>query len=324
LGIAPGESAAGLGQVLSAYARLGLPRDERAIRTRAIVGRLWSLRCGAYAEPCWGYHFDVETRFFFYPSTSPNTIATAFVGLALLDAHEALGDPALLELATGAGDFFIRHVPQTEADGGAFFGYLPGDRTPIHNANLLAAALLAGLGDRTGRRDFLDSARTAVDYAIAHQREDGSWPYAESPRGRWVDGFHTGYVLDSLLRCLGPVGGLRLRSSYERGLAFYSERLFGEDGTPKYLADSVYPIDSQCVAQGIRTFSSASALDRSWLERAWLVYDFAMARMAGADGTFIFQRRRLWANRAAHVRWVEAPMLDALAHLWVAARGERR
>ena len=50
-----------------------------------------------------------------------------------------------LELAIGAGDFFLRHVPQTDAEPGAYFGYLPGDDTPIHNANMLVAALLARL-----------------------------------------------------------------------------------------------------------------------------------------------------------------------------------
>jgi hypothetical protein len=29
----------------------------------------------------------------------------------------------------------------------------------------------------------------------------------------------------------------------------------------------------------------------------------------------VFQRRRLWTNRIPHVRWVQAPMLDALARL---------
>jgi hypothetical protein len=326
LGIAPGESAAALAQVLSAQLRRGLPADRLAARAAPLVRRLEALRLGG-PEPAWGYHFDVQTRFFFYPRGTPNTIATAFVGLALLDAHQALGEEALLELAVGAGEFFLRRVPQTEAAGGAYFGYLPDDRTPIHNSSLLAAALLAGAGERAGRRDFLDAAGAAVGYAIAHQRDDGSWPYAETPNGRWIDGFHSGYVLDSLLRCAGPLGDPRLHASYQRGLDFYSEHLFRADGAAKYLADSLYPIDSQCVAQGIRTFSLASALDRRWLEPAWRVEGFALARMARPDGAFVFQRRRLWANRAPHVRWVEAPMLEALAQLRAATgagRGERR
>ena len=322
LGIPPDEDAAALGQVLSAYVRLS-PNGASAARIEPLVARLQRLASRAFPEPCWGYHFDVETRFFFYPRRSPNTIATAFVALALLDAHAATGDPTLLELAAGAGEFFIRRVPQTEAEPGAYFGYLPGDRTPIHNANALVASLLAGLGERTGRDDFSSAAAAALTYTLARQRSDGSWPYAEARGGRFVDGFHTGYVLDSLHRCLAA-GDRRAGPAYERGLAFYSERLFLEDGTPKYFADSVYPIDCQCAAQGIRSFSLASRQAPAWLRRAWRVYDFAMRWMRRADGAFIFQRRRLWANRVAHVRWAQAPMLEALAHLSAASRGADR
>ena len=71
--------------------------------------RLEALRCPAYPEPCWGYHFDVETRFFFYSAETPNTIATAFAGLALLDAHERLGaEPRARAGRSGAGEFFLQ------------------------------------------------------------------------------------------------------------------------------------------------------------------------------------------------------------------------
>ena len=48
---------------------------------------------------------------------------------------------------------------------------------------------------------------------------------------------------------------------------------------------------------------------------AWTIYDFAMRHMRLPDGSFLFQRRRYWTNRAAHVRWGAAPMLLALTHL---------
>ena len=35
------------------------------------IDRLLELRVPGFAEPCWGYHFDVETRFFYYPRTHP-------------------------------------------------------------------------------------------------------------------------------------------------------------------------------------------------------------------------------------------------------------
>ena len=143
LGIRPAHSAAALAQVVSAYARYRfLPTEEAPSKLADAISELEGLRSTEFAEPCWGYHFDVQTRVFFYPKAAPNTIATSFAGLALLDAFETTQERRLLELAEGAGDFFMRHIPPTEAEHGAYFGYLARDRTPIHNANLLVCALL--------------------------------------------------------------------------------------------------------------------------------------------------------------------------------------
>ena len=93
LGIPDGLSAATLAHVISAYARNGfLDAQEAHAKLRRCIDSLAALRCTAFPEPCWGYHFDVQTRVFFYPRTSPNTIATAFAGLGLLDAYELAGD----------------------------------------------------------------------------------------------------------------------------------------------------------------------------------------------------------------------------------------
>ena len=108
LGVADGLSAATLAHVISAYARNGfLDEDEARSKLCECTRRLAALRCSTFVEPCWGYHFDVQTRVFFYPRTTPNTIATAFAGLALLDAHELAAAPDALEMAIGAGEFFL-------------------------------------------------------------------------------------------------------------------------------------------------------------------------------------------------------------------------
>src|SRR3954453_10069666 len=87
LGVRAAESAAALAQIVSAYA-IGsfVPEYERGDKLAELVRRLEARRCDGFAQPCWGYHFDVQTRVFFYPKGSPNTIATAFAALALLDA----------------------------------------------------------------------------------------------------------------------------------------------------------------------------------------------------------------------------------------------
>jgi hypothetical protein len=316
LGIPPGQNAVSLAWAISAYVAAG-PFFGAALtreRVQDAVAALERLRSSAHPEPCWGYHFDFQSRVFFYPSSSPNTIATSFAGFALLDAHRLTGDWRLLELAHGAGEFFLHHVPLTADPPGAFFGYLAGDRAPIHNSNLLACALLARLHELTGDRRMAEAARRGLRWSLSRQRPDGSWPYGERANLAWVDGFHTGYVLEALLRCHWT-GLDDLEAPLRRGLDFYRERLLLPDGTPRYYAHDTYPLDAWSAAQAIQTFALAAELDPSLLDAALASFDFCWRQMRRADGLFLFQRRRLWRNPALHVRGVVAPMMLALAHL---------
>lgn len=313
IGVPPGRNAAAVADVLAAYSRRAgdwLPEDERRARAGRAVDWLEELRSPGYDEPCWGYHFDVQTAVLRYPRASPNTIATAFAGMALIDAHEAFGDERALALGRGAAEFFLAHVPQTAAEPGAYFGYLPVDSTPIHNASMLVCALLARVHAVQAGPRVAAAIERGVAWCQAHQRADGSWPYGERDDLGWVDGFHTGYVLECLMACAAAgVGGVDA-AVVERGLDYYRRELFEADGTPKYYPHETYPIDSQSVSQGIKTFALAGDLDH-----AFKVFDWSQEHMRRGDGSYVFQRRRRWANRTPHVRWTAAPMLVALAAL---------
>ena len=325
LGVPRGENANAIAHVLGAYARMNPALGVADPTTKAswAIDRLEALRAPGFAEPCWGYHFDVETRFFPYSATTPNTIATAFAAHALLDAHERLGSARALELAVGAGEFFLGRIEQTPAEGGAYLGYFPADRTPIHNASMLGASVLVRLGALAGRDDFTAVAREAVGYCLAHQRDDGSWPYAEGDVGGWVDNFHTGYVLDALLRCATALGDEAAGSAWTRGLRFFRERLFDLDGAPRSTTARRHPIDGQSIAQSIETLAVGATVHPELLGDARRVLDFGLDRMARRDGAFVYQRHRRFVNRAAHVRWVQAPMLSALVRLDEAERRVR-
>jgi hypothetical protein len=317
LRVPPGLSPATLGLVISAYSRNGfVAQGEARDKLRRAVTQLEKMRCPTFPEPCWSYHFDVQTRVLFYPQSVPNTIATAFAAMGLLDAYELSGEQRALELAVGTAEFFARHVPQTADGQGAYFGYLPGDRTPIHNASMLVCALFARLARLLGRDDLASRASAGVEYAVSHQRADGSWPYGETPGLSWVDGFHTGYVLDCLLTCVeSGIGGGHAERAWRDGLRFYADALVDPDGTPRYKPDSRYPVDGLCAAQAIQTLARATRLEPSVGARCWSVFSCARNRLARRDGAFAFERERLWLNRTAHPRWVQAPMLTALTHL---------
>lgn len=319
LGVPHGENANTIALALSAYAHL---TDDAGIDARAraewAVERLGALRCSAYEEPCWSYHFDVETRFFFYSAETPNVIATQFAAHALLDAAERFGIERARELGEGAGRFILRHIERTpDPDGGsgAYLGYFPGDTTAIHNASVLAAAVLARLAADGTEPEGAEVAAAAVRYALDHQRPDGSWPYADDPegRGRWIDNMHTAYVLDALLRIGDALGDEAALAGWERGLAYYRAALFDPDGAPRNTDVKRYPIDGQYVAEAIESLAVGSRRRPELLADARRTLRFGLERMRRSDGAFIYQRHARVTNRAPHMRWVEAPMLSALA-----------
>jgi glycosyltransferase involved in cell wall biosynthesis len=324
LGIAPTRNAAAVAWAVSAYARGSfLPLDLQRDRLGQAASLLLSMRLPDWRDACWSYPFDTQSRVFFYAKTDPNTIATSFAGMALLDAFEASGDPSLLEWARSVARFLVANVPQTVDPPGARFGYLVGDRSPIHNANTHVCALLARLVAH-GSGEYRDAVREGLSWTIERQRPDGSWPYGEREDLEWVDNFHTGYVLDALRICADAGVDERAEPAWCRGLEYWRANLFDGDGLPRYYDKDPYPIDAQCAAQGIQTLALASAHDPSCLEQAWKVFEWTMANMRRGDGLFYFQRRRRWVNRVPHMRWAETCMYLALVHLLEADERSRR
>ena len=254
----------------------------------------------------WGYHFPVQTRFFFYPRGTPNAIATSFVAQAFLDGYELLGDERWRDPAAAA----VRYLEENMYARGGYFRYLPDRDDLIHNANLLACAVLVRAGSGPGER-----VTQALETSLRAQRDDGSWPYAEGPIGTWVDNFHTAYVLESLARCL-PAFPM-VEQPLLRGLAFWERELFLTDGRPKHDVERVYPIDAHCYASAIDTWVAAG---RPGLARrmALLLVD----RMLDPAGYVWFQERRLWTNRVPYIRWTTAPSFRALAGLLLAERND--
>jgi hypothetical protein len=323
LGITPTRNAATVAWALSAYsASPFLDAEVQRDRLLQTARLLASMRLPGWEDACWGNPFDTQSRVFFYGKADPNTIATSFAGMALMDAFEATGEEWLLAMARSSGRFLVSHVPQTVDSPGARFGYLVGDQSPIHNANTHVCALLARLVPH-GEESYAELVREGLTWTIERQRANGAWPYGEREDLDWVDGFHTGYVLDSLRTCADAGIDERAEESWRRGLAYWRENLFGADGFPKYYDKEPYPVDTQSAAQGIQTLAIASRHLPDCLDQAWQVFRWTMDNMRRSDGLFYFQRRRRWINRIPHMRWTETCMLLALVHLLDASQAGR-
>lgn len=313
------------GLALFALAALANHRRTKTIETetdvRELLDELWLTRIDGYTGAAWGYNFDWQSRNFFAPRGTPTIVPTAFAARAFIEAYQTFGDEKYLNIARSSCDFILNDLSRTIAtDSELCFSYSASDNTQIFNASLLAAETLADVGGLTGEIEFCNLAQHAVNYAIRHQHEDGSWGYGAQPGQEWVDSFHTGYVLLSLARiakaCDGNVEAAHTtQESLKRGYAFWRERFFLADGWPKYYDDSLYPADAHAAATAIVTLVELRDLDAGALALAKTIAAWTFRNLRDDSGFFYYQRRRFYTIRTPYMRWTQAWMLYALARL---------
>jgi hypothetical protein len=308
-------SGARVPKALAVFGSAGLRIHALTGDTRArelAIDALELLHADRQAGPvAWGYPWDVQTRWSFYPAGSPNIVNIAFAVGALLEAERELERTDLGDRARAAASWVLDALWVEE---GGFFAYHPHSRANIHNANLLGAWLAwAALGHQAEVRYRV---LRAVGRTIADQRHDGSWPYGEgSGNLGWADSFHSGYVLVCLdrLRELDPGIG----DAVARGARFYS-RFFGPAGEAWLWADRRYPEDGHSAGTGLTTLAvlvRRGLVDHELLERvARRLLDFGIR-----NGHAVCRRYR-WGARTTvrYVRWCDAHVALGLVDAAVA------
>ncbi len=322
LGIRKGHNPKGIGLFLWGYSQLyALTRRPHCLeRVDYLLRLLERLRSPGYSGNCWGYNFTWQSRTFLRPAGTPTVVNTAFIGHALVDCYELTGRQKALDLALPIPEFILNDLHRTRLDGTFCFSYTPVDTEVVHNANLLGASILARL-TRYRDDDRLRSAIAAsLGYSMQHQRDDGSWFYADTRIQKWIDSFHTGFNLQAIRYILEAGLEQHYRAAYQRGVEFYAARFFLPDGTPKYYPDRTYPVDIHSPAQAICFFCHEGTEYRDLVDR---VVCWMMRRLYSDRGFFYFRTSRLLPNRISYMRWSQAWAFHALTeYLWTAARNE--
>ncbi len=321
LGVRRGHNPKGLGLFLWGYVKLHrIGKQECYLeRIRYLLDLLERLKSSGYSGNCWGYNFDWRSRAFYVPKFTPTVVNSAFIGHALLDAYEHAGVARALDMAVSIKDFFLNDLNRMP-DGASFcFSYTPLDHYAVHNANLLGASLLIRLAGVTGDASLRDPALSALAYSMKYQRPDGSWPYAERSGSGWIDSFHTGFNLQAI-RCFLETGASpEYRSAYLKGVQYYADNFFLEDGTPKYYSDATYPIDIHSPAQAICFFAGQGMEYSDLVDR---VAGWMLRNMYDGRGHFYFRKGRFFTNRIYYMRWSQAWAFHALTeYLLQSSRG---
>jgi hypothetical protein len=325
LRIPPSKNPKALGLVLAALCDLTRSGDDYWQGAEYLKATLRRLRSPNEQEYCWGYDWDyMSLRGTRLPAFSPNCIASYFCGEALLDMAEVFSDHEAAEMAESVGCFLInrlnRSVDTTEH---LCFSYTPADQTVIYNSSALAGAYLARLASRQANLGYLSLARRAMNFVRSEQLSDGGWYYGSLRKQRWIDGFHTSYVLCALDEYRRYTGNRSFNECIRRGHAYYTETFLEPDGAPKYFHNQLYPIDIHSCSQAILHYCTFADRDPLALNKALDMFRWTRQNMMSENGAYYFQRHRLWINRAEYTRWGQAWMFRALARLHLALIGER-
>ena len=320
LGISPFPMAKALGAHLTAECRSDAAPDAAAgslvdaLLHRDDIARL--------EEGAWGYEFDVQTRWAYYPVGSPNLIATVFVARGLGTAGVVRNDPSLRSQLTASASFLSDRM--LEPAERPYFRYTLDSARLVHNANLLGAGLVAMAGTLCGDVSLVDASLACAQTTIAAQLENGSWPYGEGASLGWTDNFHTAYNLDGLLQVWLATGDATVRASLERGVAHWARDFFGGDGEPKYYPDHPYPYDIH---------SAGTAADVAARLATWGLQTGALAERVAdwtrrnlidpLTGATYYQKGRFATDKRHFTRWGDAHWALGTSSLGLLHAGRR-
>jgi hypothetical protein len=288
-----------------------LRTEDSEIQARVLLNALLKMKLDNYSGAAWGYNFDWQSRNFFAPRGTPTIVPTAFAARALIEA----GD--LQDEARSVCEFILRDLPRVVDNKTELcFSYAPNTATRIFNASLLAAEVLACVGQITGESELLESAERATRYVVNNQRADGSWFYGAEPKQFWIDSFHTAYILFSLQRIINATAShAEFQPALERGYQFWKHNFFLAEGWPKYYHDDPYPADAHAAASAIVTLLECRSLDDDAVRLAREVASWTIQHLRDRRGFFYYQRRRFYTVRKPYMRWSQAWMLYALSRL---------
>ena len=282
-------------------------------------------RCAEFKEFCWGYPFDWITQNGVIPMGTPLITTTpyayeAFLQMELLQPH--LKWHRILESIARHvhSDYKDLQVSETAST----CSYTPFDKVGVVNASAYRAFTLASAARFLGENRFLEAAARNLNFVLESQNADGSWPYAMDGKRGFVDHFHTCFVMKALAKIYFLTGNDDCMKALERGVGYYLENLFSEDGMPKPFARAprltIYRHElydcAECINLCLLLRNHFSRLE----ETLETVVAGTLKNWVKPDGSF--RSRQLmfgWDNVPMH-RWGQSQMFRSLAFYFSEAR----
>lgn len=320
LGIKMSHSSKGMAFLARGFIRLHQVTGDPQWAEKAKYAFQWLIDnpSTGYSGACWGNHFDYQCRSLYLPKGKPTIVWTSHIGHAFLDGYRHFRDERYLRTAVSACEHIVHDLQRfPDGEDRHCITYVMGENNQVHNANVLGGSLLARTAALTGEKSYQEIARGAFAYTAHYQRPDHSWYYGEKANLRWIDNFHTAYVLDCFKYYAEASGDASFEGVMRGGYEYWKNTFFLPDGTPRYYNHKTLPLDIQCSSQAIDTLVFFNDLDHDSLELALRVARWTIENMQDPSGYFYYRRYTRWlVNKTPTLHWGQATMLCALAGLY--------
>jgi len=275
-------------------------------------------RSKGWANYCWGYPFNWETRHGTFQAETPFITSVPYVYEAFRQVHEIDGNPewrAIMEsIARHAADDY--HDFRT-SENASTCSYTPDMEPGVINASAYRAFLLTKAALDFSEERYRKIAERNLNFVLESQNPDGSWYYATDGQRGFVDHFHTCFVLKALAKIEAIAGNQQCTAAIGRGVDYYVKNLFDEQGLPKPFSRkprmTVYRRElydyAECINLALLLQGRFPALDKI-LSR--------VIRLEGwqkTDGSFRGRQLLIgWDNTPMH-RWAQAQLFRSLSYL---------
>ncbi len=275
-------------------------------------------RCRDFKEYCWGYPFDWVWRGGTITHGTPLITTTPYIYEAFLQAYGL--DPQeewrrILESITRHASNDIKDFPTSATASSC--SYTPFDEGGVINAAAYRAFLLTSASQLFPNNDYWKIAERNLNFVLENQNADGSWYYAVDGVRDFVDHYHTCFVMKGLAKIHTLTGYDGCLKALTRGVKYYLENLFAEDGLPKPFSKAprltVYQRELYDCAECINLCLLLRDRFPQLETKLETVVAGILKDWIKPDGSFRSRRLHFgWDNVPMH-RWAQAQMFRSLA-----------
>jgi len=266
----------------------------------------------------WGLKFYFTTRFVQANPSTPNLFNTVNSINSLLDYYRIAADSQKKEIENllNAGlSFIFNDLGFVESRNQIVWNYWPGLQSKIFNINALMAGMLSKIDSVFKSNNNHEKVLKTIQFIKVNQNENGSWNYSADAKGNFIDGFHSGYILEGL--CIAKLNSIKFDDEFFlKGVKYFLNNFFTKGNLPKYYNNSLYPIDGQNFAQIIQTLFYLHELNLVEKDFIRKVFERCDKELWNENGYYNYTKSTGFIYKTPMDRWVNAPMYLGMSKLY--------